>query len=415
MKLPGLLRSLRHRNYRLFFTGQSFSLVGTWMQRMAVSWLVYRLTHSAAMLGLVAFAGQFPSFLLSPLGGIVSDRYQRFKILLTTQIASLVQASVLAALVLSKHINIAEIIALSMMLGIINAFDTPSRQSLVIEMVTDKADLSNAIALNSSMVNVARLLGPSIAGILLASVGEGICFLLNAVSFLAVITSLLLMQIVPRTLTPPTQNVFREFREGFRFLVRTPALLRVIVMLAAVSLVAMPYSTLLPIFARDIYHGDATTFGWLNSMAGLGALAGAFYLASRKTSKYLHQVIAITSLAFAAGLLCFGWSSRLGFALGFIPLCGFGMMSQIAASNTLIQTSVPDYLRGRMLSFYIMAFQGMMPVGSYLVGILAHRIGAPATLRWEGGSCLAISLIYIYYLRRQRLERTASMEKVAVG
>ncbi|HUX84411.1 MAG TPA: MFS transporter [Chitinophagaceae bacterium] len=415
MKLPGLLRSLRHRNYRLFFTGQSFSLVGTWMQRMAVSWLVYRLTHSAAMLGLVAFAGQFPSFLLSPLGGIVSDRYQRFKILLTTQIASLVQASVLAALVLSKHINIAEIIALSMMLGIINAFDTPSRQSLVIEMVTDKADLSNAIALNSSMVNVARLLGPSIAGILLASVGEGICFLLNAVSFLAVITSLLLMQIVPRTLTPPTQNVFLEFREGFRFLVRTPALLRVIVMLAAVSLVAMPYSTLLPIFARDIYHGDATTFGWLNSMAGLGALAGAFYLASRKTSKYLHQVIAITSLAFAAGLLCFGWSSRLGFALGFIPLCGFGMMSQIAASNTLIQTSVPDYLRGRMLSFYIMAFQGMMPVGSYLVGILAHRIGAPATLRWEGGSCLAISLIYIYYLRRQRLERTASMEKVAVG
>jgi MFS family permease len=402
MKLPGLLRSLRHRNYRLYFTGQSISLIGTWMQRMAVSWLVYRLTRSAAMLGLVAFAGQIPSFLFSAYGGIISDRYHRFRILLVTQIASLVQASILAALVLAGHITIGELIALSIMLGIISAFDTPSRQSLVIEMVTDKSDLGNAIALNSSMVNVARLLGPAAAGILLASVGEGICFLLNAISFLAVIISLVMMRIVPREIIPKSHNAFREFSEALSFLKKNPALMAVIAMLGAVSLVAMPYTTLLPIFARDVFHGNAITFGWLNSMSGIGALGGAFYLASRKSQRNLNRIIGATSLAFAGGLIGFGLTRHLGPALVCTTFCGFGMMSQIAASNTIIQTAVPDHLRGRLLSFYVMSFQGMMPVGSFLVGMVAHRIGASNTVRWEGFCCLVLAAVYLFYLARQR-------------
>lgn len=401
MKLPGVFRSLNYRNYRLYFTGQSISLIGTWMQRMAVSWLIYRVTHSASMLGLVAFAGQIPTFLLSPFGGVVSDRYNRYKILLVTQFSSLIQASLLAILVLSKHFTVTEIILLSSLLGIINAFDTPSRQSLVIELVEDKQDLGNAIALNSSMVNVARLLGPMVAGILLASVGEGVCFLLNAISFIAVIASLLMMRINPRPRKTHSRNAFLEFGDAFSFLARTPSLKAVIGMLAVVSLIAMPYTTLLPVFAKDVFHGDAATFGWLNSMTGIGALCGAFYLASMKSYRSLSWIIGLTTIVFGLGLLFFGMTGHLGLALAFLTFCGFGMMSQIAASNTIIQTIVPDEMRGRMLSLYVMSFQGMMPIGSFLVGNIAHRIGAPDTVIGEGICCLAVALLYIIYLRRQ--------------
>jgi len=372
------------------------------MQRVAVSWLVYRMTHSPAMLGLAAFAGQFPTFLLSPYAGVITDRYNRYKILMITQISSLIQASALAALVLAGHYTVAEIIGLSALLGVINAFDTPSRQSLIIELVDKREDLSNAIALNSFMVNMARLAGPAIAGILLASLGEGSCFLVNAFSFLAVIISLMMMKITPRAVTRHSQNALIEFRKGFAYLIHTQSLRTVIIMISLVSFVAMPYTTLLPVFAKDIFHGNAAVFGWLNGMSGLGALSGAFYLASLKSGKNLLRIISVTTFVFGLGLLFLSLSTHLGPALVFITLCGFGMMSQMASSNILIQTTVPDEMRGRILSFYVMSFRGMLPLGSFLVGYLARRIGTPETVTIEGVLCLVIALLFIFYLWRQR-------------
>ncbi len=405
-----IFRALHHRNYRLYFIGQSISVIGTWMQRMAVNWLIYSITHSAVMLGVAGFAEQIPTFILSPYGGVITDRYNRYKVLLVTQCASMVQASLLAVLVLSGHYTVAEIILLSTLLGTIKAFDIPSRQSLMVELVEGRNDLSNAIALNSSMVNTARFIGPAIAGVLLVSFGEGICFLLNAVSFIAVIACLLMMKITPRPLVKKKHtNAFREFREGFAYLRQSPALAAVIGMLALVSLVGMPYDTLLPIFAKDIFKGNASVYGWLSSVSGVGAVVGAVYLASLKSDRYLYKIIAVAAALFGISLLLFAATPHLGLALFFIMISGFGRMAQTAASNTYLQTTVSNEMMGRMLSFYVMAFQGMQPIGSFLVGNIAHWIGAPYTIMLEGAACILVAAGFMAYLKKKKLIKPAGI------
>jgi MFS family permease len=397
--------AFRSRNYRLYFTGQSVSLIGTWMQKTAVSWVIYTLTHSTFMLGLTLFASQFPSFLFSLLGGVVSDRYNRFRVLLGTQIASMVQASILAILILAGHYAVWEILSLSVMLGIINAFDVPARQSLVYEMIEDKKDLPNALALNSSMVNLSRLIGPAIAGFVLEKFGDGTCFLLNALSFLAVIGSLLLMKLPQYIKQVHTKNAFGEMREGLTYLKQTPSLAFVIVMLGLISLFVLPFSTLLPVYAKDIFKGTASTFGIIDSVIGLGAFSGAIFLASLKPGSNLKKILAINTLIFGAGLVLFSHEGNYPLALVFATVAGFGMMSQITVSNTLIQTTVEPNMRGRVISFYAMAFFGMQPLGGLLIGSLSRWIGTPDTMLAEGIFALLIGLLHFRFLRKQALKR----------
>src|SRR5882762_3672121 len=301
-KLP-TFNAFHSRNYRLYFYGQSVSLIGTWMQRTAVSWVVYTLTHSTLMLGLVLFAGQFPSFLLSVFGGVVSDRYNRYKVLLMTQVASLVQATLLAVLVLLGHYTAWEILLLSVVLGCINAFDVPARQALMYDMIDDENDLPNALALNATMFNLARLLGPAVAGIMLEKFGAGFCFLLNAASFIAVIGSLLLMRLPPKKIVAHPKRPGRELKEGFAYLRQTPSISRPILLLAAMSLLVIPYATLLPVYAKVIFHGNASTFGFINSFIGLGAIGGALFLASLRTEANRKKVLMINTLIFGVGLI----------------------------------------------------------------------------------------------------------------
>jgi MFS family permease len=402
MKLSSIYRSLQYPNYRLYFIGQSVSLIGTWMQRIAISWLVYRLTHSASMLGIVTFAGLIPTFLLSPYGGVITDRVDRFKILLATQIAAMIQASILAGIILAGYYNINVIIVLSVVLGIINAFDTPSRQSLVVSLVDDKTALPNAIALNSSMVHMARFIGPSIAGIIVAKFGEGICFLLNAVSFIAVIASLLLMKLKKEPIKKSGKKVWEDFAEGFVYLRQSVPLRRVIIMLGLISLIMMPFATLLPVFAKDIFKGDATTYGHINAVSGLGALIGTFYLATLKTSKFLSKILLIAAFIFGCGLILFSLSTNLYIALGCMVLAGFGMMLCIAAGNTFVQTNVSDQMRGRVMSFYAMAFFGMQPIGSLFVGVIAKYIGARTTLAIQGAAGVLIAIIFVPFLLKKK-------------
>lgn len=397
--------SFKSRNYRLYFTGQSVSLIGTWMQKTAVSWVVYTLTHSTFMLGLTLFASQFPSFLFSLLGGVVSDRYNRYKVLLITQIASLVQAVLLAVLILLGHYTVWSILALSVVLGIINAFDVPARQSLVYEMVDDKTDLPNALALNSSMVNLSRIIGPGIAGLILETVGDGACFMLNALSFVAVIVSLLMMRLPAYTRKERTKNVLGELKEGWGYLKRTPSISFVLIMLALISLMVLPFSTLIPYYAKDVFRGTASTFGVLDSFIGLGAFSGAIFLASQKTGTNLKRILFISTLVFGAGLILFSHERNYPLALFFVTIAGFGMMSQITVSNTLIQTTVAQDMRGRVISFYAMAFFGMQPLGGLLVGSISKWVGTTDTLMGEGIAALLVGFLHWRYLRKEKLNK----------
>lgn len=397
------------RNYRLYFTGQSVSLIGTWMQKTAVSWVIYSLTHSTFMLGLTLFASQFPSFLFSLIGGVISDRYNRYKVLLCTQIASMIQASILAILILMGHYAVWEILSLSVLLGIINAFDVPARQSLVYEMIEDKKDLPNALALNSSMVNLSRLIGPAIAGFVLEKLGDGTCFLLNALSFLAVIGSLLLMKLPQYIKQIHTKNAFGEMREGWVYLKRSPSIAFVIIMLGLISLLVLPFSTLLPVYARDIFKGTASTFGIIDSVIGLGAFSGAIFLASLKPGSNLKKILAINTLVFGAGLVLFSHEGNYPLALVFATVAGFGMMSQITVSNTLLQTSVEPNMRGRVISYYAMAFFGMQPLGGLLIGSVSKWIGTPDTMLAEGAVALMIGLLHMRFLRKERLKKQQSV------
>lgn len=375
------------------------------MQKTAVSWVIYTLTHSTFMLGLTLFASQFPSFLLSLFGGVVSDRYNRFRVLLTTQVASMIQATILAVIILLKHYAVWEILTLSVVLGAINAFDVPARQSLVYEMIEDKNDLPNALALNSSMVNLSRLIGPAIAGFVLETMGDGICFLLNAVSFIAVIGSLLLMRLPKYVKQEHSKNVIGELKEGFSYLKKTPSISFVIMMLGLISLLVLPFSTLIPYYAREVFKGNATTFGVIDSVIGLGAFSGAIFLASLKPGSNLKKILSINTLIFGIGLLLFSHENTYWLALVFATIAGFGMMSQITVSNTLIQTSVEPAMRGRVISFYAMAYFGLQPVGGLLVGLVSKWIGAPDTILFEGIAALGIGLLHYSFLRKEKLRQ----------
>jgi MFS family permease len=388
-----MLRALKYRNYQLFFSGQSISLIGTWMTRIATSWLVYRLTGSALLLGVVGFAGQIPSFLLAPLAGVLVDRWNRHRLLVVTQVLALVQSLGMAVLALTGIIKIWHVVILSIFQGLVNAFDMPARQAFVVEMVEKREDLPNAIALNSSMVNAARLLGPSIGGVVIATVGEGWCFMIDAISYLAVIASLLAMKITPR-ITKQTREtrVLQQLREGWKYASGFAPIRKVLLLLALVSLVGMPYTVLMPVFANEILHGGPSTLGLLMAASGVGALVGALFLASRKSVLGLGKYIPLTAGAFGAGLIAFSFSRVMWLSLLLMVMTGLGFMIQMAASNTVLQTIVEEDKRGRVMSFYTMAFMGTAPFGSLLAGSMADRIGAPHTLMFGGMGCIAGAL-----------------------
>jgi MFS family permease len=399
-----MVRALHHRNYRLFFTGQSVSLIGTWMTRIATSWLVYRLTGSALLLGLVGFAGQIPSFLLAPFAGVLIDRWDRHRLLVVTQILAMLQSAALAALTLAGVINIWHVLALSLFQGVINAFDMPARQSFVVEMVEKREDLPNAIALNSSMVNAARLLGPSIGGVIIAAVGEGWCFTLDAVSYLAVIASLLLMRLAPRSPRVKSREarMLQELRAGWAYVSGSPPIRSILLLLALVSLVGMPYTVLMPVFASKILHGGPHTLGFLMAATGVGALSGAVFLANRRSVVGLGRVVPMMSALFGAGLIGFSLSRTLWLSLPLLMVTGIGFMVQMSASNTLLQTLVDDDKRGRVMSFYTMSIMGVTPFGSLMAGSLAHRFGAPHTLLIGGIGCILAAAWFASLLPKLR-------------
>lgn len=394
IRLPRTFAALRHRNYRLFFAGQSISLIGTWLTRIATAWLVYRLTHSALALGIVGFAGQLPTFIFAPFAGVWVDRWNRHRTLVVTQALAAVQSALLAGLSLAHVITVRDVILLSMFQGVINAFDMPTRQSFVVDMIEDRADLPNAIALNSSMFNGARLIGPSIAGLLIAWVGEGWCFLLDAISYLAVIASLLAMSVTPRPQRRAPGHVLHELREGARYVSSFLPIRSILLLLALTSLFGMPYTVLMPIVAAQVLHGGPHTLGFLMAASGLGAFTGALYLASRRSVLGLGRIIPLAAGAFGTALIVFSLSRWVALSLPLMAFVGITMMVQMASSNTMLQTVVDEDKRGRVMSFYAMAFVGTAPFGSLFAGALADRIGAPGTILAGGAMCIVGAVLF---------------------
>jgi MFS family permease len=402
-RIPQMLRALRHRNFQLFFGGQLISLIGTWMDNIAEAWLVYRLTGSSLLLGTVAFAGQIPVFLLAPIGGMVADRWNRQRIVIATQACSMVLAGILAILTLTGRVTVWEVVVLAALMGAVNAFDIPARQAFLVDMV-GREDLMNAIALNSSMFNGARVIGPSIAGILVASIGEGWCFAANSISYIAVIAGLLLMHVNRALVEEPRVSPFEHIVEGFRFVWNTAPIRSLLLLLGLVSLVAMPYSVLMPIFAAKILHGDARTLGVLMGATGVGALAGALTLASRSGVQGLGRWVAMACASFGTVLILFSFSRSYFLSVVVLVPVGFSMMVQMASSNTLIQAMVPDRLRGRAMAVYSMMFMGMAPMGALLSGWSADHIGAQWTLALGGVCAIVGAVIFARNLPKIRVE-----------
>jgi MFS family permease len=389
-----IFRALRHRNFRLFFMGQSISLVGTWMQMTDVAWLVWRLEHNAVLLGLTGFAARIPAFMMAPLAGVLVDRSNRHRLVIITQTLAMLQALTLAGLVLSGHVAIWQIILLSLIMGFIDSLDLPARQSFMIQMLDRREDLTSALALNSSMVNGARLLGPVIAGLIIAAAGEGFCFLVNGLSYIAVIAGLLMMRVPPSVRAGQNKTVLHHLKEGFVYAFGFRPIRSLLLLVALVSLTGASYAQLLPVFAQQILHGGPLTQGLLASSAGLGALIGAAFLAMRRNVRGLEAWIAWAPAVFGLGLIGMGSSSVLWLTLAVMPVIGFGMLIQMAATNTVLQTIVDDDKRGRVMSFYSMAFMGTVPLGSLLAGVLVHWVGAPLTVISGGLCCIAASLSF---------------------
>ncbi len=408
-RLRATVRALRHRNFRLFFSGQLISLIGTWMQNVALSWLVYRLTGSSVLLGSVNFASQIPVFLLSPAGGVVADRYNRHRVVIATQTASMVLAFALAVLTLFNVIKVWEIFVLSALLGVVNAFDIPARQSFLVEM-TSREDMINAIALNSSAFNGARIVGPAVAGILVAAVGEGWCFFANAVSYIAVIAGLLMMRVAPFRRPLTETSALRHVIEGFLWVAHTAPIRALLLLVGLVSLAGMPYSVLMPIFADGILHSGATGLGILMGISGAGALVGALILASRQTVLGLGRWITIASSVFSLTLIAFAFSRWLQLSAGLLIFIGFSAMIQMGSTNTLIQSMTPDHLRGRVLAAYSMMLMGMAPIGALIAGVMAEHIGAPATVAIGGVACALGSAAFGWRLPGLRKEARALIE-----
>jgi len=383
-------RALRHRDLRLFFAGQAVSLVGTWMQQVAMAWLVYRLTGSALLLGVISFASQFPSFLMAPFAGALADRWSRYRMVATAQVLAMIQASVLAALVIADAVEVWHLVALAVMLGLVNGVDVPARQALMIRLIGSPDDLPNAIALNSSMFNAARLVGPAVGGVLVGLLGEGPVFVINAVSYLGVLGALAALR-VPHAPGEPASSVLRSIAEGLDYALGSPIIRDLLVQLALVSLVGIPYVVLFPVFARDVLGGGAGTLGLLTSSAGLGSLIGALTLASRSTVRGLGRLIARAAAVFGASLIAFGFSRSLLLSCGLLVVTGFSLILVTASINTVIQTIVREEMRGRMMSLYTMAFVGMTPLGGLAGGAVANTVGAPVAVVLGGSGCLAVS------------------------
>jgi MFS family permease len=386
--------AFRSRNYRLYFGGQSISLIGTWMTRVATSWLVYRLTDSALLLGVVGFLGQIPALFLSPLAGVWVDRWDRHQAMVITQALAMVQSLALAVLTLTHTINMPWIFFLTFLQGVINTFETPARQSFVIQMIDDRSALSNAIALNSSIVNAGRLVGPAIAGIVIAWVGEGYCFLIDSVSYIAVLYSLLAMKNLLPGLRNPPRNIGQELAEGWRYIISSPAIRWILLMLGLVSLIGMPFTVLMPIIADKVLGGGAHTLGFLTAATGLGALACAVALAMRGSVRGLGKWLGIAAAILGVSLILFGLSRSFWWSMVLMFGAGYGMMQQIVTSNTILQTIVADDKRGRVMSFYSMSVFGFLPIGSLFAGMLASWMGAPNTLMLGGALCLLASVWY---------------------
>lgn len=384
-----LTRALRHRNYRLFFAGQSVSLVGTWVTRIATSWLVYRLTGSELLLGITGFVGQIPLFVLAPFAGVLADRWSRHRILVVTQVLSALQSLALAWLALRGTITVTHVLLLQVAQGVINSFDTPARQAFVVEMVEDRADLPNAIALNSSMFNASRIIGPTIGGLIIAAVGEGWCFAIDGISYVAVILSLLAMRLPAREVPAERPHVLDELRSGFDSVFRFAPVRELLLNVALIGTMGMPYAVLMPVFAAKILHGGANTQGLLMTASGAGALAGTIYLASRHTVVGLGRVITAATMLLSAGLIVFALSRNLLLSMLVLPAVGAGMMLQAASANTILQTIVDERLRGRMMAFYSVAVLGTTPIGSLAAGVLAEHIGAPRTILCGAVLCAA--------------------------
>ena len=407
-------RALHHRNFRLFFGGQSISLIGTWMTRVATSWLVYRLTKSSLLLGTVSFAGQIPTFLLAPLAGVIVDRIDRRQVLVWTQSLAMIQSLALAWLTLTHRITIAEVLVLSAFQGVINAFDMPGRQSFMMQMVEERADLSNAIAINSSMVNTARLIGPSLAGLLIAATSEGWCFLVDGLSYIAVIASLVMMRVPAPTVAREATSMLMQLREGWTYVADFVPIRTILLLFALLSLMGWPFMVLMPIFAAQVLHGGPHTLGFLMGAVGVGSLISALSLVLRRSVRGLVRMIPIAAALFGTGLICFGLSTKLWLSMPLMLLTGFGMMQGLTASNTIIQTLVDEKMRGRVMSYYTMAFVGMAPFGSLLAGTLAHAIGAPRTVIVSGIACILGGLWFWTRIPRLRREMRPIYERLGI-
>lgn len=391
-------RSLRHRNYKLYFYGQSVSVIGTWIQRIATPWLVYRLTDSVMMLGVIGFAAQIPTFFISPFAGVIVDKVSRYRLMILTQVLSLLQAAVLAALYLTNSIQIWHVIALNLILGTINAFDGPARQSFIVDMVEGKEDLPNAIALNSAMFNGARLVGPTVAGILISFTGEGACFLINALSYVFVIISLLMMKVPHIGNQLKQMNILKNLKEGFSYTFHSIPIRAVLIMISVSSLTAMQYVVLMPVFSKQILHGTSRTFGFLMAASGTGALIGTLTLATRNSVKNLEKVIPIATSLFGSALIIFSLFHNFYLSVGILLIAGGGMMLQMTSSNTLIQSLVEEDKRGRVMSIYNMSFMGTAPFGALFTGWLANVIGVSYTLMMCGILMIIGAIVYLQFL-----------------
>ncbi|HPZ44198.1 MAG TPA: MFS transporter [Bacillota bacterium] len=396
MRFPSkdIIRALSSRNYRLFFTGQGISLIGTWMQSIAMSWLAYRLTGSEFLLGVIGFTNQIPSLVFTPLAGVLADRWNRHHMLIGTQVLAMLQAFTAAVLALTGVITVWHLIALSLFQGLVTSFDIPARQSLVVLMVDKKEDLPNAIALNSFLFNGARLVGPTVAGILIAVLSEGMCFLINGVSYLAVITALLAIRINAGHKTEQDANLLQQLKEGFGYAFSSVSIRTVLSFSATISFAGMPYSVLMPVIAREVLSGGPDTFGYLITASGLGAVTGALYMAVRRNVAGLSSLLPVSMGIFGIGLVALSQSRVFGISVLLMLLTGFGMMTHMASNNTILQTIVDDDKRGRVMSLYTMSFFGMAPFGSLVAGTLASRIGAPATIMCCGLICLLAAMLF---------------------
>lgn len=396
-----LFRAFRSTNYTLYFIGRAVSQFGTWMQRTAVVWLVYSLTQSSFLIGVTLFAEIFPSFLFSVAGGVAADRYDRYQIIRITQVASMIQSVLLALLAFSGHNVVWAILVLSVLLGIINAFDVPARQSLINDVVADKTDLPNALSLTTATASLAQLLGPALAGLVVSAWGAGVCFLINAASFGAVIVSVMMMTLPPYQPKKRERHVFAEFAEGFAYLKTRPDIATVILMLGVISLLVLPYNTVLPVFAKEIFKGDASTFGYINSFVGVGSVLGTIYIASRKPGAQIKRILFVCTLLLGLGLMAFSQTANLRLALFFAVLVGYGAIAQFTINNIFVQSESAPEMRGRVIGILLMAIFGMMPLGSLLVGAISERIGAPATVLGEGIIGIVVALVFAKSLLRK--------------